>query len=82
LGTHILICACLPPLALDIIFAFQHLPRFRDRLMQKVQLTVDESGIQRVPSPGANVDYIEALVDRISDSNHLAEHEFWGGGNS
>jgi len=50
--------------------------------MQKVQLTVDKGGIQRVPSPGANIDYIEALVDRISNSNHLVEHEFWGGGRS
>lgn len=50
--------------------------------MQKVQLTGDKGGIQRVPSPGANIDYIEALVDRISNSNHLVEHEFWGGGRS
>lgn len=50
--------------------------------MQKVQLTVDKSSIQRVTGPGANVDYIEALVDRIPNSNHLVEHEFWGGGGS
>lgn len=50
--------------------------------MQKVQLTVDKSSVQRVTSPGANVDYIETLVDRIPNCNHLVEHEFWGGGGS
>lgn len=76
--TYIILHAGFPPLALHIIvLPFQHVSRLRNSLMQKTQLTEDETGIQWVAGPCAYIYDIEALIDEISHGRQLFEDELW-----
>lgn len=72
--THILARTLLPPLPFDFVaFAFQHLARLGDGLMEEVQLAEDKTGVERITGPRAHIDNIEALADQIPHRDQLLE---------
>ncbi len=63
------------PSCLDLVAAFQRLPRFLDVVEEEPQLAGDEVRVVGVARPGADVDDIEGLIDEVADGDELVQDQ-------